>query len=139
MSCESGWWNIVEEVLDLNPSIHTYATRECPHCGNFRHITGYLSELWEANYNNDEVRYYIFHEPIGFLMEQAYIKERNLFRKLKPSERKAWLQGRQKGQLHRVWSDEYGGWSREFLDLFPEGNAGLPENLHIGRHHDINV
>ena len=129
MSCESGWWDIVEEMLDLNPSIHTYATRECPHCGNFRHITGYLSELWEANYDSDEVRYYIFHEPIAFLMEQAYIKERNLFRQLKLWEREVWLLGRQKGQLHKTWNDGSGHWSDEFLGLFPKGAMGLPENL----------
>ena len=122
--------DIIEEVLDLNPSIHTYATKECPHCGNFRHIIGYLGELWDANYHNDEVQYYIFHEPITFLVNQAHIKERNLFRGFNVAERKIYLQSRQKGQLHKVWNDGQGGWSREFLRLYP---GSFPENLHIQR------
>ena len=120
MPCESGHYDIVEPALYLDPPIHHDETRQCPHCSEFRNITGFLGELWEANLN-DEFRYFMFHEPYQFLSDYWHMEDIKAFRGMVEWKRKLMLKNVQPGQLHRVWGDGMGGWSKEFLELFPDG------------------
>jgi len=82
--------HIEEEALILNPVIHTWATKLCPHCGAFRNMTGFVEGLWEAN-ESVEVRYYLFHEPYQFLSDYWHNKDEIFLKDLSENRRKEYL------------------------------------------------
>ena len=122
MSCEDGRYDIVEPSLNLNPPIHTWATVECPHCGDFRHIVGYLRRLWDAN-EGDEHRYFMFHEPYQFLSDYWHQREVVMLRGEEMWKRNVYRNMLQEGQFHRIWGNGQGGWSKEYLELFGQDEA----------------
>ena len=108
---------IEEEQLNLSPPIHIWASKTCPHCGEVRNLTGFIEGLWESN-NNDEVRYYLFHEPYQFLLNYWHQKDIAHVYQLDEVGRKEYLALFEPGEMLQVWGDGHGGWSKEYLELF---------------------
>jgi len=108
-----------EELLDLNPPILTWATKNCPHCGEFRNMTGFIEGLWEAN-SGDEIRYYLFHEPYSFLSSYWHNKARSYVKGCTEDKRREYVKLFTPGEMLQVWGDGNGNWSQEYVDLFGE-------------------
>jgi len=80
-------------------------------------MTNFVEGLWEAN-ENDEIRYYLFHEPYQFLSNYWHGKEIIYLRKLSHEKLEAYLELFQPGTLNGIWGDGQGGWSKEYMELF---------------------
>ena len=126
--------HLEEEPLNLSPPIRTWATKECPHCGETRNMTGFVEGLWEVN-RNEEIRYYLFHEPYQFLSSYWHSKDKEFLWGYTADKRNEYLDLFTSGELNQIWGDGHGGWSKEYIELFA-GPDQWPQQCPYG-HGDI--
>ncbi len=103
---------IEETQLELNPPIHTWATKLCPHCGEFRNMTGFIEGLWESNVS-EEVKDYLFHEPYLSLSNYWHENDLAFLEGLFIPGREQYLVLFRPGDVHQIWGDGKNGCSRE--------------------------